>query len=193
VTPDREATRVPGTAAENPPFEPSIVPRDIGEATVAVAARRKDRLDALAQEIGGDTLVIEADITDREQAIATIEQTVGELGRLDTVVNNAGIMLLGDAEGAPLKEWDRMIAINVLGLLYVAHAAIGPLLKAAADSSRKVADMVNVSSIAGRRANRGSGVYNLTKHGVGAFSNTSSPAPRMAINEILVRPTEQEW
>jgi len=141
-------------------------------ATVALAARRKDRLEALAEEIGGDTHVIEADITDRDQAIATVTETVGKLGRLDTVVNNAGVMLLGDAEGAPLEEWDRMVAINVLGLLYVAHAAIAPLLKAAEDSPRKVADMVNISSIAGRRAGRGSGVYNLTKHGVGAFSES---------------------
>jgi len=93
----------------------------IGEATaralarqgakVAVAARRKDRLDALDDEIDG--FVVEADITDRDQAIAAVTQTVGELGRLDTVVNNAGVMLLGDAQGAPLEEWDQMVAINV--------------------------------------------------------------------------------
>jgi len=141
-------------------------------AKVAVAARRKERLDALAQQIGGEVLVIEADITDRDQAIAAVNQTVGELGRLDTVVNNAGVMLLGQAQGAPLDEWDRMVAINVQGLLYVAHAAIEPLLSAAEDGPRGVADMVNISSIAGRVARRGSGVYNLTKHGVGAFSES---------------------
>jgi NADP-dependent 3-hydroxy acid dehydrogenase YdfG len=150
----------------------------IGEATarslaragakVAVAARRKDRLDALAGEI--DALVIEADIADREQATETVQRTVRELGRLDTVVNNAGVMLLGPAEEAPLEEWERMVAINVQGLLYVSHAAIAPLLQAAQDGPRKVADLVNVSSVAGRRATNGSGVYNLTKHGVGAFS-----------------------
>jgi NADP-dependent 3-hydroxy acid dehydrogenase YdfG len=149
----------------------------IGEATaralaqqgakVAVAARRRDRLDALAAEI--DALVIEADITDRDQAIAAVDRTVDELG---TVINNAGVMLLGDAESAPLEEWDRMVAINVLGLLYVAHAAIEPLLKAAEDGPRGVADMVNISSVAGRVPRRGSGVYNLTKHGVGAFSES---------------------
>ena len=153
----------------------------IGEATarrlarqgakVAVAARRKDRLDALAADVG-DVLVIEADIADREQAQGAVATTVKQLGRLDTVVNNAGVMLLGDAEGAPLEEWDRMVAINLLGLLYVSHAAIPHLLAAAADGPRRVADMVNISSIAGRRANRGSGVYNLTKHGVGAFSES---------------------
>jgi NADP-dependent 3-hydroxy acid dehydrogenase YdfG len=220
-------------------------------AKVAVAARRKARLETLASELGNDTLVIEADITDRDQAIAAVTQTVGHFDRLDTVVNNAGVMLLGDAEGAPLEEWDQMVAINVLGLLYVAHAAIGPLLEAAQSGPRNVADMVNISSIAGRRANRGSGVYNLTKHGVGAFSESlrqefatrrlrvslvepgaviteltdhmreemrersrerfetierltaddiadtiefivTRPA-RVAINEIMVRPTDQEW
>jgi NADP-dependent 3-hydroxy acid dehydrogenase YdfG len=150
----------------------------IGEATaralarqgakVAIAARRRDRLESLAGEI--DALVIEADIADREQATETVRRTVDELGRLDTVVNNAGVMLLGEAEGSPLEEWERMVAINVSGVLYVSHAAIEPLLAAAQDSPRKVSDLVNISSIAGRRANRGSAVYNLTKHGVGAFS-----------------------
>jgi NADP-dependent 3-hydroxy acid dehydrogenase YdfG len=139
-------------------------------ANVAVAARRKDRLDALAGEI--DCLVIEADISDRDQATAAVGRTVAELGRLDTVVNNAGVMLLGEAQSAPLDEWDRMVAINLLGLLYVAHAAIEPLLQAADDAPRGVADMVNISSVAGRVARRGSGVYNLTKHGVGAFSES---------------------
>jgi NADP-dependent 3-hydroxy acid dehydrogenase YdfG len=139
-------------------------------ARIAIAARRKDRLDALAAELGGDVLVIEADVTDREQATETVRRTVDELGRLDTVINNAGVMLLGPAADAPLQEWERMVAVNVSGVLYVAHAAIEPLLAAAQDSPRNVSDLVNISSIAGRRANRGSGVYNLTKHGVGAFS-----------------------
>jgi NADP-dependent 3-hydroxy acid dehydrogenase YdfG len=152
----------------------------IGEATaralarqgakVAIAARRRDRLDALNEEIDG--FVIEADITDRDQATQAVTQTVAELGRLDTVINNAGVMLLGPTEDAPLEEWERMVAINVQGLLYVAHASIQPLLKAAADGPRGVSDMVNVSSIAGRVARRGSGVYNLTKHGVGAVSES---------------------
>jgi NADP-dependent 3-hydroxy acid dehydrogenase YdfG len=152
----------------------------IGEATaralaargakVAIAARRSDRLETLAGEI--DALAIEADITQRDEAASVVERTVSELGRLDTVINNAGMMLLGPAEGAPLDEWERMVAINVQGLLYVAHAAIQPLLAAASQGPRNVADMVNVSSIAGRVARRGSGVYNLTKHGVGAFSES---------------------
>jgi NADP-dependent 3-hydroxy acid dehydrogenase YdfG len=219
-------------------------------ASVAIVARRKDRLDALATEIG-DVLVIEADVTDREQATAAVQRTVDELGRLDTVINNAGVMLLGDAADQPLDDWQRMVDVNVNGVLYVAHAAMEHLLAAAEDSPRKVADLVNISSIAGRRANRGSAVYNLTKHGVGAFSEAlrqefakrhlrvSLVEPgavitelveqmgpegveaarqrfqgverltaddiadaieyivtrpwRVAVNEMMIRPTEQEW
>jgi NADP-dependent 3-hydroxy acid dehydrogenase YdfG len=137
-------------------------------AKTAVAARRKDRLDALSGEI--DALVIEADVADREQAIGTVERTVAELGRLDTVINNAGVMLLGPAEEAPLEEWERTVATNVMGLMYVTHAAIAPLLRAAADGPRNVADLVNISSVAGRVPRSGSSAYNLSKFGVGAFS-----------------------
>jgi NADP-dependent 3-hydroxy acid dehydrogenase YdfG len=144
-------------------------------AAVAIAARRKDRLDDLAGRIeaaGGRALVLEADITDPAQAQEAVQRTVSDLGRLDTLINNAGVMLLGPAVDAPLDEWERMIAINVNGLLYCAHAALPHLLTAAADSPRKVADIVNISSVAGRVARSGSGVYNLTKHGVGAFSES---------------------
>ena len=137
---------------------------------MAVAARRKDRLDALAGEIGG--LAIEADVTDREQATGAVERTASELGRLDIVINNAGVMLLGPIVDAPVEEWDRMVALNVQGLLYVAHAALPHLLRAAESDPRRVADLVNVSSVAGRRVGVGGGVYQLTKHGVGAFSES---------------------
>jgi NADP-dependent 3-hydroxy acid dehydrogenase YdfG len=101
-----------------------------------------------------------------------VERTVSELGRLDTLVNNAGVMLLGPAQGAPLEEWQNMVNVNVFGVLYCAHAALPHLLKAAEDGPRGVADMVNISSVAGRVARAGSAVYNLTKHGVGAFSES---------------------
>jgi NADP-dependent 3-hydroxy acid dehydrogenase YdfG len=144
-------------------------------AAVALAARRRDRLDALAASIseqGGTVLVLESDVTDERQATEAVERTVSELGRLDTLVNNAGVMLLGPVLGAPLSEWQRMVELNVLGLLYCAHAALPHLLDAAQVGPRRVADMVNISSVAGRVAREGSGVYNLTKHGVGAFSES---------------------
>jgi NADP-dependent 3-hydroxy acid dehydrogenase YdfG len=144
-------------------------------ATVAIAARRKDRLEALAGQIrkqGGTALALDCDITDQRQAVAAVERTVEELGRLDTLVNNAGVMLLGPIEAAPVTEWQNMVELNVLGLLYCAHAALPHLLRAAEDSPRQVADLVNVSSTAGRVAGKFRGVYNLTKHGVGAFSES---------------------
>ena len=144
-------------------------------AAVAVVARRKDRLEDLAARLdagGGRSLVVEADVTRQEQARDAVERAVGELGRLDTLVNNAGVMLLGPLEDAPVEEWERMVQLNVLGLMYCAHAALPHLLQAAEDGPRRVADMVNISSVAGRVARSGAGVYNATKFGVGAFSES---------------------
>jgi NADP-dependent 3-hydroxy acid dehydrogenase YdfG len=143
-------------------------------AAVALVARRQERLQALAGEIGGGgtALAIEADVTEREQAEAAVKRTAAELGRLDVVVNNAGVMLLGPILDAPVSEWERMVEVNLLGLLYVAKASIPHLLEAAGGEPRRVADLVNISSVAGRQARSGSGVYNATKHAVGAFSES---------------------
>jgi NADP-dependent 3-hydroxy acid dehydrogenase YdfG len=100
-------------------------------ASVALVARRRDRLEALAADIdteGGAALVVEADITDRTQAEAAVPQTVERFGRLDTLVKNAGLMLLGCVVDADAQEWDRMIAINIHGLLYITRAALPHLL-----------------------------------------------------------------
>ncbi len=161
-------------------------------ATVALAARRVDRLTALAGKITGDggrAHVIEADVTDESQARGAVEETLATLGRLDTLVNNAGVMLLGPAVGAPLTEWQRMVELNVLGLLYCAHAALPHLLAAAEDGPRRVADMVNISSVAGRQTRNGSAVYNATKHGVGAFSDAlRQEVTRRHVRISLVEP-----
>jgi NADP-dependent 3-hydroxy acid dehydrogenase YdfG len=143
-------------------------------ATVALVARRRDRLEALAERLGGvgKALVIEADVTDQTQAEDAVARTVDEFGRLDTLINNAGVMLLGPIVGAPVEEWQQMVNLNVLGLLYCTHAALPHLLAAAEGEPRSVADVVNVSSVAGRVARLNSGVYNATKHGVGAFSES---------------------
>ncbi|MBJ7602743.1 MAG: SDR family NAD(P)-dependent oxidoreductase [Candidatus Dormibacteraeota bacterium] len=143
-------------------------------AAVAIAARRAERLEALAarlREEGSKVLVVTADATDESQAQEAVERTVSEFGRLDTLVNNAGVMLLGPVVGAPVDEWRQMVNINLLGLLYCSNAALPHLLRAAEDGPRRVADMVNISSVAGRETRSGSGVYNATKHGVGAFSD----------------------
>jgi NADP-dependent 3-hydroxy acid dehydrogenase YdfG len=144
-------------------------------AAVALAARRGDKLAEVAASIRGDgrtALVLESDVTDQQQAADAVERTVAELGRLDTLINNAGVMLLGPGAGAPLDEWQRMVDLNVLGLLYCAHAALPHLISAAEGGPRQVADMVNISSVAGRAARNGNGVYSLTKFGVGAFSES---------------------
>ncbi|WAM19079.1 SDR family NAD(P)-dependent oxidoreductase [Rhodococcus sp. JS3073] len=144
-------------------------------AAVALVARRKDCLDTLVADIeqaGGTALAVGADITDRGQAEAAVQQTVEQLGRLDILVNNAGLMLLGPVVGADPEEWDRMIAVNVQGLLYTTHAALPHLLQAAEEDPRRVADIVNISSIAGRVAWNGYGVYNATKFGVNGFTES---------------------
>jgi NADP-dependent 3-hydroxy acid dehydrogenase YdfG len=142
-------------------------------ATVSLVARRRDRLEALAGRIGGDkALVIEADVTDQAQAEQAVATTVAERGRLDILINNAGVMLLGPIVGAPIEEWQRMVDLNLLGLLYCTHAALPHLLAAAEEEPRSVADIVNVSSTAGRQARLNSGVYNATKFGVGAFAES---------------------
>ncbi|MFF2328616.1 MULTISPECIES: SDR family NAD(P)-dependent oxidoreductase [unclassified Streptomyces] len=147
----------------------------IGGASVALVARRGDRLKTLAEELrthGMTPLVLETDITDREQAAAAVERTVVAFGRLDTVVNNAGLGLLGPAVGAPFEEWERMLSVNVQGLLHITWAALPHLIRAAERSPRRVADLVTISSTAGRVARSGSAVYSLTKFGVNAFSES---------------------
>jgi NADP-dependent 3-hydroxy acid dehydrogenase YdfG len=179
-------------------------------AAVALAARRKERLDAIAaiiRERGGTALVLEADITNQQQATDAVARTVTELGRLDTLLNNAGIMLLGPALDTPIGEWERMVALNVLGSLYVTHAAVPYLARAAEDSPRQVADLVSISSTAGRVARPGGSVYTLTKFGIAAFSESLRQElisqrvrvsvverdRRVAVNEMLVRAAEQTW
>jgi NADP-dependent 3-hydroxy acid dehydrogenase YdfG len=140
-------------------------------AAVALVARRRDRLDELASMIGEGALAIEADVTDPAQSIAAVERTVTELGRLDTLVSNAGVMLLGPALESPTDEWDRMIKLNIQGSLYVTQAALPHLVSAASDS-RNVADLVYISSTAGRVARPGGAVYSLTKFGIAAFAES---------------------
>jgi NADP-dependent 3-hydroxy acid dehydrogenase YdfG len=144
-------------------------------ASVAVLARRKDRLDALVAEIegnGGTAFAVSADISVRKQAEASLQAVIDRFGRLDILVNNAGLMLLGPIMGADVEEWERMLAINVHGLLYVTSAALPHLLSGATDSPRGVADVVNISSIAGRQAWKDFGVYNLTKFGMNGFTES---------------------
>src|SRR4051812_23483010 len=96
-------------------------------AAVSLAARREDRIQALAERItaeGGKALAVTADVGEEDQVRGFLQRTVDELGRLDAVVNNAGLMLLGPITDADTEEWRRMVHVNVFGVLYGSHAAI---------------------------------------------------------------------
>ena len=151
----------------------------IGEATaralcragysVALAARREDRINALCDALtsdGGHILSVPTDVSDPESAKALIETTKEEFGSVDVLINNAGVMLLGPILGADLEHWQRMVNVNVLGLLYCTHAAL-PVMQ-----ENGGGHIVNVASVAGRVARMGSGVYNATKWGVVGFSES---------------------
>jgi clavulanate-9-aldehyde reducatase len=136
-------------------------------ASVALGARRSDRIEAVAKRIeneGGTAIAVELDVADESQARNFVEQSHEQLGRLDGLVNNAGVMLLGPVLGADVADWRRMIEVNCLGLLYCTHAAL-PLMQ-----EQGGGHIVNISSTAGRTAALGSAVYNLTKWGVNGFS-----------------------
>jgi clavulanate-9-aldehyde reductase len=156
-------------------------------AAVALAARRVERIEALAKQIEGDggsrAIAVRTDVGDEAQANAFIERAHRELGRLDVLVNNAGVMLLGPIENAPTEEWRQMIHANVFGVLYCTHAAL-PLMHAQGSGH-----IVNISSVAGRVARAGSGVYNLSKFGVGAFSESlRQEAVESGVRVTLIEP-----
>src|SRR3954467_1011 len=136
---------------------------------VALAARREERINELAEEIassGGKALAVAADVGDQSSAAALIGTTKDELGSVDVLVNNAGVMLLGPILGADIEHWQRMVNVNLLGLLYCTHAAL-PVMQ-----EQGGGHIINVSSVAGRVARMGSGVYNATKWGVVGFSES---------------------
>jgi clavulanate-9-aldehyde reductase len=155
-------------------------------AAVALAARRTERIDALAERIkneGGRAIAVQTDVGEEDQARAFVERTNDELGRIDVLVNNAGAMLLGPILDAPTEEWRRMIHANVYGVLYCTHAAL-PLM-----TKQGSGHIVNVSSVAGRIAREGSGVYNLTKFGIGAFSESlRQEGVRYGVRVTLIEP-----
>jgi NADP-dependent 3-hydroxy acid dehydrogenase YdfG len=136
-------------------------------AAVALGARRVERMEQLAERIiaeGGRALAAHLDVGVEEQARSFVQRAHEELGRLDVLVNNAGVMLLGPIESAPTEQWRRMVDVNVFGVLYCTHAAL-PIMR-----EQGGGHILNMSSVAGRFARAGTGVYNLTKWGVGAFS-----------------------
>ncbi|MBW4721443.1 SDR family oxidoreductase [Saccharothrix obliqua] len=153
-------------------------------ATVAVTARRADRLAALAEEIGGHAYP--ADLTDPDRDV--VADVVGDHGRLDVVVANAGVLLLGGVEHAPAAELRRMVEVNLLGAVRVAHSAL-PHLLAAAAGPRGVADLVVIGS-AGRRLELPfTAGYDATKAGLAAFcASLRKEVARRYVRVALVEP-----
>ena len=136
-------------------------------ASVAVSGRRTECLEALARRIteaGGKAQAITADVSSEDQAREMVLAANAAFGKLDILVNNAGVMLLGPIGNADTEDWRRMMETNVMGLMYATHAAL-PLMRAQSSGH-----IVNISSVAGRTARAGAGVYNASKWGVGAFS-----------------------
>lgn len=159
-------------------------------ASVAVVGRRADRLAT-----GDGYLPLALDLTDRAQAEQAVADTVARFGRLDVVVNNAGVMLNGPSLEADVEDWEAMVDLNLKALMYVTKAALPHLVAAAADGDRRVADLVNISSIAGRFANRNVAIYNATKFGVTAASESwrqefSPKSVRVSVIEPGVVQTE---
>ncbi|HZE33363.1 MAG TPA: SDR family NAD(P)-dependent oxidoreductase [Actinoallomurus sp.] len=132
-------------------------------ARVAVGARRADRLADLAGRASGEVLTVELDVTQEQSCRAAVTATVERFGGLDVLVNNAGLMLSGPIFGADTSEWTRMVETNLLGSMYMAHAALPHLLE-------RKGVLVQISSTSGRTASAGGGVYAATKFGVNAFS-----------------------
>ena len=138
-------------------------------AAVAIGARRADRLDALSTKMadsGGKALVLELDVTDESACAGAVQRTQTELGGLNILVNSAGVMLLGAIVGADTEDWRRMMNTNVLGLMYVTHAAVPGMVEQGSGQ------IVNISSVAGRVARSGAGAYNASKWAVNGFSES---------------------
>lgn len=140
-------------------------------AAVVLVARRAERLQTLADALradGATAVALPADVSIKDEALGVVDATITELGRLDTVVNAAGVMYNAPTTEIPLEDWETMVDLNLKGVLYLVKGALPHLLAAADDEPRHVADVVNISSIAGRFARATVAGYNATKFAVTA-------------------------
>lgn len=151
-------------------------------AQVAIGARRIDRLASLVEAAPGEVVPLQLDVTDPVSVQRAVSETVGHFGRLDALVNNAGLMQSGLILGADVSEWRRMVDTNLLGSMYAVHAALPFLLESKGA-------VVQVSSTAARSASLGSGVYAATKFGISAFSESlRQEVTRRGVRVIVVQP-----
>ncbi len=136
-------------------------------ATVVLGARRVDRIDALARELtakGQPALAVQTDVTDRLQVQRLVDAAIARFGRIDVMINNAGLMPHSPLERLKTDDWDRMIDVNLKGVLYGIAAALPPM------QAQKSGHIINVSSVAGHKVRPGGAVYSATKHAVRALS-----------------------
>jgi NADP-dependent 3-hydroxy acid dehydrogenase YdfG len=136
-------------------------------ASVVLGARRADRLQSLADELsgwGGEALALETDVTDCNQVKRLVDSAVEKYGRVDVMLNNAGLMPQSLLASLKVDEWDRMIDVNIKGVLYGIAAALPHMQR------QKSGHIINVSSVAGHKVGPGSAVYSATKHAVRALS-----------------------
>ena len=136
-------------------------------ATIVLGARRADRIEALANELtrdGGKTLAVATDVTDRKQVQRLVDVAVKTYGRIDVMINNAGLMQQSPLERLKVDEWDDMIDINIKGVLYGIAAALPHM------QLQKAGHIINVSSVAGHKVTPAGAVYSATKHAVRAIS-----------------------
>ncbi len=136
-------------------------------ASVVLGARRADRIQALANELtaaGGKAITVTTDVTHRDQVKRLVDSAVRACGRIDVMINNAGLMPQSPLERLKIDEWDRMIDVNIKGVLYGIAAAL-PHMK-----QQKAGHIINVSSVAGHKVRAGGAVYAATKHAVLALS-----------------------
>jgi NADP-dependent 3-hydroxy acid dehydrogenase YdfG len=151
-------------------------------ATVVLGARRADRIEKLAKEIhanGGNALAVTVDVTQREQVKDLVAKAVGQFGRVDVILNNAGIMPLSTMDSLHVDEWDKMIDVNIKGVLN-GIAAVLPYMK-----EQKSGQIINTSSVAGHKVFNGSAVYSATKYAVRALTE----GLRMEVKAYNIRTT----
>lgn len=152
---------------------------------VALLARRADRLTTLAEELGNDSIAVTADVTDRDALVAAAQRVQDELGGADVLVNNAGVMLLGPFDTHQRNDYRQMVEVNLLGAITATEAFLHQLKTGAADLG---ADIINISSVAGRTARAGNGVYAATKWGLNGWSESLRQELLPEVRVTLIEP-----
>lgn len=149
---------------------------------VALLARRHDRIDALAAELGSGSIAIQTDVTDRDSLVAAAQHVQDDLGGADVLVNNAGVMLLGPFSTEQHRDYRAMIEANLLGAITATEVFLDQLKDGGGG------DIVNISSVAGRTARAGKGVYAATKWGTNGWSESLRQELLPRIRVTLIEP-----